>query len=112
MITDQVIKEIYKQYNRPPKDRGELELPYYLGMLENVHQIENDDMEVVVKDMEEFNPFRRFLIRSLHAILDLDTFIAFVFQNHILFFDKKTPNVHVNIKPAPKKSFFGRLFGK
>ena len=112
MITDRVIKEIYKKYSKPPKSRDALQLPYYLDLLGKTHNIEADEDEIIIKDLEEFNPFRRFLIRSLTGILEFDKMVAFVFKNHILFFGIEGNELRVHIKPEEPKSIFSRIFGK
>ena len=112
MITDSVIKEIYKKFGKPPKKEADLRLDYYLPMLSEHHTIENDGFEIVLKDLEEYNPFRRFLIRSLNAVLEFDKMIAFVFRNHILFFGKEDNQLRIHMKPIEKPSLFSRIFGK
>lgn len=112
MITEEVIKEIYKNYDKPPKHREELNIPYYIELLRPHHDLQADDKEIVVGNVDEFNPFRRFLIRSLNAILEFDKNVAFVFHDHILFFSKSDDNLNVNFKPDPEDGFFSRLFRK
>ena len=112
MITDNVIKEIYKKFGKPHKNPEELRLNYFIPMLSQHHAIESDGFEIVIKDLEEFNPFRRFLIRSINAVLEFDKMIAFVFRNHILFFGKEDNQLRIHMKPMEKPSLFGRIFGK
>ena len=112
MVDEKVIQEIYKKFRKPHKKREDLRLDYFLPMLEEHHSIENDGFEIVLKDVDEYNPFRRFLIRSLNAVLEFDKLIAFVFKNHILFMGKEDNQLHVHIKPEENNSFFSRLFGR
>lgn len=111
MITDEVIKEIYKKYGKPHKNREELQLEYFVDILKDHHNLKVDDDEIIVEDLEEFNPFRRFLIRGLHAVIEFDSYIAFVFQRHILFFSRNDKNLQVHMRPEKKQSLFDRLFG-
>ncbi len=112
MITDQVIKEIYKKYTKPCKNIAELGLDRYLSILKENHNISSDEMEIVVEDLEEFNPFRMFLKRSIYGILEFDRMIAFVFRSHILFFGKEDNQLRVHIRPEKPQSLFGKLFGR
>lgn len=113
MVDEKVIQEIYKKYRKPHKNYDDLRLDYFLSMLGEHHDIENDGFEIVLKDVEEFNPFRRFLIRSLNAVLEFDKLIAFVFKNHILFVSKEDKQLHVHIKPEDTKpSLLDRIFGR
>lgn len=111
MINESVIKEIYKKFGKPPKNQDELRLDYFIPMLQANHGIETDGFEIILKDLEEYNPFRRFLIRSLNAILEFDKMIAFVFRNHILFLGKEDNQLRVHIKPEQKKSLWSKIFG-
>lgn len=116
MITKEVIKDIYKQYSKPNENLDELQIPRYVKMLESHHHLKYEDDELIFEDMDEFNPFRRILVKNLHAILEFSKMVAFVFPNHILFLGKRSPELSVHFKPeedpaAPKKkSFFSRLF--
>ena len=112
MITDEVIKEIYKTYGKPHKHREELQLEYFIDLLSGFHNMKIvDDDEIIVEDLEEFNPFRRFLIRGLHAVIEFDRYVAFVFQGHILFFSKEDDSLQVHMRPERKKSLWDSIFG-
>ena len=118
MITKEVIKDIYKEYKHPAENIEELRLPHFLRILEPHHHLKLEGDELVFEDMEDFNPFRRILVRNLHAILEFNKMIAFVFPNHILFLGKRSPKLSVHFKPDDmheeaegKRSFFQRLFG-
>ena len=113
MITDEVIREIYKKYNKPNRKKEDLNLDYFVDLLKSHHEITVvPPGEVIIGSLEEFNPFRRFLIRRLTAVLEFDKIIAFVFPNHILFLGKDDETIRVHIKPEEKRGFFGRLFGR
>lgn len=112
MITDSVIKEIYKKFSKPHKNREDLQLDYFVQLLTANHNIKLDTDEIILEDLEEFNPFRRFLIRSLNAVLEFDKMIAFVFANHILFLGKDDNQMRVHIKPARKRSLLDKILGR
>ena len=118
MITKEVIKDIYKEYKHPNQNLEDMSIPYFIKLLEPHHNLKYDKDELIFEDMEEFNPFRRILVRNLHAILEFNKMVAFVFPNHILFLGKRSPELSVHFKPEDekpdvpkKKSFFSRLFG-
>lgn len=119
MITDEVIKEIYHTNRKPPKDLNELKLKEALYLLKDNHNLtlDSDDLskaEIIINDLEEYNPFRRFLVRSLHAVLEFDKMLAFVFANHILFLGKKDNQLRVHFRPEEedRKSIFSKIFGR
>lgn len=111
MITEEVIKEIYKNYNKPAKTEEELNLPYIIDLLSANHKLIEQGDEIVVESIEEFSPFRRFLKRGLYAVLEFDRNVAFVFKNHILFFSKKSPQMSVHFAPAKEPSIWDKIFG-
>lgn len=113
MITDEVIKEIYRKFRKPPKDEGELNLDYFVGLLKEFHPIQHADGEIIIGDPADFSPFKRFLARGLMAVLEFDKWVAFVFRNHILFLSKTDSQMQVHIKKEEEKtSLFDRIFGK
>ncbi|MDE6681376.1 MAG: hypothetical protein K2J92_08540 [Muribaculaceae bacterium] len=112
MITDVVIKDIYKKFNKPAHNVEDLNVDYFVALLKDHHTLRVLDDEIIVDDLDEFNPFRRFLMRGINAILEFDKMVAFVFRNHILFFGKENNELRVHIKPEKPRSFFGRLFGR
>ncbi len=112
MITDKVIKEIYRKFSRPPKDREELQLDYFIPLLQENHNLSVDDDEIILSDLEEFNPFRRFLIRRVCGILEFTKFIAIVLPTHILFLGKDDKAMRIHMKPAKQPSLMDRIFGR
>lgn len=111
MITDRVIKEIYRKYNKEVKNPEDLRLDYYIEMLSPYHKLHKDSKEVVFDNQEEFSPFRRFLIRGLYGVLEFDRQVAFVFRNHILFLSKDSDEMRVHMRPfQEKKNIFQRMF--
>lgn len=113
MITNKVINEIYNNYKKPPKDRDELRLDYFINLLGPIHHIRlsDDGEEIVIGDLDDFNPFKRFLVRRLTGVIEFDKTVAFAFDNHIIFLDKDDTEMRVHFKPE-KQSFFGKIFGK
>lgn len=111
MVTQKVIKEIYKKYSKPPRNADDLSIPRFIEILKEHHDLRCEDGEIVNRSVDELNPFARMLICRLNGILEFDKHVAFVFGNHIIFFDKNSDNMHIHFKPE-KKGFLSRLFGK
>lgn len=112
MVTDEVIKEIYKKYKKPPKSVSVLKLDYFVHLLAPYHRLAYNDKEVILEDLEEFNPFRRFLLRSINAVLELDKLVAFVFRNHIVFLGKEDNSLRIHMKPEKPRNIFSKIFGR
>lgn len=114
MITKEVIRDIYKNYSKPNPNRDELQLPYFKNLLKEHHNLSFDDDEIIFEDMDPYDPFRRILLRNVHAILEFTKLVAFVFPNHILFLGKNSKELRIHFKPEEeeKTSIFGKIFGK
>lgn len=111
MITDVVIKDIYKKFNKPARVE-DLNVDYFVALLKDHHALRVFEDEIIVDDLDEYNPFRRFLMRGINAILEFDKMVAFVFRTHILFFGKENNELRVHIKPEKPRSFFSRIFSR
>jgi hypothetical protein len=109
MITNEVINEIYKKFGHR-NNSEDLRIGYYVELLSGNHTIIEADDEIVIEDLEECNPFRCFLKRSLNAILEFDKVVAFVFRNHILFIGKRDNQVRVHLKQDRPQSFWKKIF--
>lgn len=110
MINESLIKEIYNKYSKPAKNVADLNLDYFQEVLKKYHPFHYDDMEITFDNLEEFNPFKRFLLRRINAILELDNTVTFVFENQMIFVDRDSPEMHVYFRPE-KKSFLSKLLG-
>lgn len=111
MITEKVIKEIYKKFKKAPKNIDDLRIPYFVDLLKQ-HGLKFENGEVIVGALEEFNPFRRILARRLHGILEFDRHVAFIAPNHILFLGKNNDAVQVHMKPESNNHLLNRLFAR
>lgn len=112
MINDDVIREIYKRFPKPAKDKSELNIPYYQKLLHPNNPIAVDEEMIVVVKVDEFSPFKKFLIRSLNAILEIDNCVAFVFKTHIVFLRIDDCELMVHLRPEKEENFFTKLFHK
>ncbi len=111
MITDKVIKEIYRKFSKPHSKREELRLDYFADLLKH-HNIRVTDDEIIMDNLEEFNPFKRFLLRSVNTILEFDRMVAIVFRNHIIFLGKNDNQMRIHMKPERQDNFFNRILGR
>lgn len=111
MITSKVIDEIYKNFKKPPKHKSQLQLEHYIEQLAPHHllSLSEDGEEIIIGDLDDFNPFKRFLVNRLTGIVEFDKTVAFAFDNHIIFLDKDTNEMRVHFK-SEKRSLLSRLF--
>lgn len=112
MITDKVIKEIYRKFRKTPRSVDDLKIPQIIDLLKSHHSLRYENGEIIIDSLEEFNPFRRLLARRLYAILEFDRNVAFVTPTHILFLGKDNDQVRVHMKPEKSSNFLSRIFSR
>lgn len=113
MITDRVIKEIYKKFGKSSVQPKDVRLTHYIDMLAPTHHMRISGDMVIFEDQEESNPFRKFLLRSLNGIIEFDRQVAFVFRTHIMFLGKDSDDMRIHFKPIEEKhNIFRRLLAK
>lgn len=110
MVTKAVIKELYKKFKEPPEDVGILNLSYFMELLKEHHPMRIDGGEIVVENVDEYSPFRRMLIKRLTGVMEFNKYVAFVMQEHILFFEKRGKGILLHLIPTKKKSCIKKIF--
>lgn len=109
MINRKVIKEIYRKYRRPEKNPENLHLDYFQKLLAEANPFEITDDMIVLRQVDEYSPFKRFLIRSLYGVLEFDRTVAFVFPAHIIFLNKSDEGINFYLREE-KPKWYKRLF--
>ncbi len=107
MITNKVVKELYKTYRNRVKSVDELNLQLLSGEVADVHQLEIKDGRLFIGSLGA-SPFSALSLSRIHAIENFENDIAIVLHSSILFLDKKTPAVKVNVK-MKRPSFWQML---
>lgn len=110
MINKKVIKEIYKKYRRPEKNQENLRLDYFQQLLAESNPFKIDDDMIVLEQVDEYSPFKRFLIRSLHGVIEFDRTVAFVFASHIIFLNKNDVGINFYLHEEDEPKGLMRLF--
>lgn len=108
MITNSVIKEIYKRYRKRQKSIDDLEVELLFERLHPSHEIElvGDSLRVGSVPIE--SPFRDIALSAICKILDFEKHVAIVMHSSILFLNKEDNGVSVHIKPL-KPSIWRRV---
>lgn len=114
MITDDVIKEVYRRFDSPSESSSNLNIDYFMEILSPKYNIEIDGDKLIVNDLGE-NAFKVVLLKAINTIIEFDRFVAIVLRNHIIFFDKHQKNVNIHFRyddmeDKPKTNWLKRLF--
>lgn len=108
MITDEVIRTIYKLNRKPQKGLFKAQIEHLIDTLKKTHDVAINSEELILKDLEEESPFRVVLINKIMGIEEFERTMAVILPNCILFFSKETNDIHIHIK-MPKMSFKDKL---
>lgn len=110
MITKQVINTLYKKYDKRPKSPDCLNFALLFDSIAEYHNIsvDIDSDQLIIHDLGETSPFYQIPLSKIHAIVPFEEWIAIVLHSSIIFLNRKSNKVYVNIKP-PKMTLWDRI---
>lgn len=111
MITDrQLIKTLYKRFRRRPATLDARRLDLLADFIVDGRGLELDDNRIVFTSMEPSSPFRAIPLDNIHGVADLGKLLAIVLHSCIIFLNRQTLDVTVNIKPLTFSDRLSALF--
>lgn len=110
MITQDVIKEIYKKYSKRPSSPDELNIPPLFEAVHPSHRIQLDEDKIVVNSIPATSIFHSIPLRNVNAILEFESHVAIVLHSSIIFLSKTDGRNFINFKPL-ERSFMDKLKG-
>lgn len=102
MISQKVIDQLYRQYNKRPKSIDELNIPLLFEAVHPMHGIEFDEGELVINSVPLDSPFHRIPLMLVHEIVEFEESVAIVLHSSIIFLSRRADDenpVQVHIKP-------------
>lgn len=108
MITNDVIKEIYKKYSKRPASPDELNMPPLFESAHRSHGIEISDGKIVINSISPSSIFHSIPLKNINAILEFESNIAIVLHSSIIFLSKKDSKNFIHFKPI-EQSFWNKL---
>lgn len=100
MITRDNIKEIYRKYNKAPKSIDELDIATLFDETAIHHDIliDPEDNTMSFGSIDPKSPFHTLPLDRVNAILGFDEWIAVVMPASIVFLNRNSNKVMVDIK--------------
>lgn len=111
MITQKLIDEIYRTYNRRPSSPECLNMKLLTDDMVAMHGIEIVDGHIVIDSMDSVSPFRRLPLNFVHGIENFEDEVAIVLHSSIVFLSKVSPTSRVHLK-LNRQSLWRRLLHK
>ena len=101
MITRKNIDEIYSKYSKRPSSPDELNMSLLFDACSEFHgvYIDPDTDELIISSVEPASPFYAIPVSKIHAIVPFEEWVAIVLHSSIIFLNRKSSKVAVDIKP-------------
>lgn len=100
MITNEIIKEIYKQYDKKPKSMDCLDFALLfdkVGVLHNI-LVDPDTQTLTIDSIPEDSPFHQVALKNIYAFVPFEQWVAIVLHSSIIFLNTKRPITSIHIK--------------
>lgn len=112
MITRDNIKEIYRKYNNAPASIDELDMATLFDETAINHDVmvDLDDNTLTIGSIDAKSPFHTLSLERINAILGFDEWVAIVMPASIIFLNRKSNKVAIDIKPIQPS--LGERFSK
>ncbi len=112
MITNEVIKTLYKQYPKRAKSIDCLDMALLFDSVGLMHEItvDIDTNELIIGSIDPKSIFHRLNLSHIHAIVPFEEWTAIVLHSSIVFLNKQSTKVSIHLKPL-KPSVTDRLKG-
>lgn len=100
MITRDNINEIYRKYKNTPESIDELNIATLFDETALHHDImiSPEDNTISFGSIESNSPFHTLALDRINAILGFDEWVAIVMHSSILFLNRKSPKVAIDLK--------------
>lgn len=100
MITDSVIKEIYKKFSKRPSSIDELNMVPLFEAAHKSHGIGIEDDKIIIGSFTRNSIFRSIPLKNVNAILEFENHIAIVLHSSIIFLSKNDNGSYIHFKPV------------
>lgn len=98
MIKANIIKDLYIKHPHPIADKNNLLLSNLISTDLSHHQIEITMDDLAINSIDKTSPFHKIPLKNISGIENLESHIAIILRNSIIFLDKNNADVHIHIK--------------
>lgn len=98
MVTQEVIKTLYRQFNRPPKSVDELNLALLFDYAVENHGIFIDEEALYIGSVDPKSPFATLPLSRVNEIVEFESVIAIVLPAAIVFLNKDNSEVYIHVR--------------
>ena len=100
MITRENINEIYRKYKKTPGSVDELNIATLFDDTAIYHDImiDPETNTMTLGSIDSSSPFHKLPLDRINAILGFEEWVAIVMHSSIIFLNRKSPKVVVDVK--------------
>lgn len=100
MITKQNIADIYKNFSHRPSSVKQLEIDTLLEITSEFHgvYVDPNTNTLIINSIDPKSPFHTIDIDKINAIVNLDEWAAIVLHSSIIFLNKESTKIAIDIK--------------
>lgn len=98
MVTKKVINQLYKQYNKPPREADELNIAVLFDYAMENHGIFVDEDNLYIGSVDPSSPFATLPLRRINQIVELDRHLAIILPAAIVFLSKEDSDVNIHLR--------------
>ncbi len=112
MVTQEVIKTLYRQFNKPPKSTDELNLALLFDYVVENHGIFLDEDNLYIGSVDPSSPFAMLRLSRINEIVEFESVVAIVLPAAIVFLNKDDSEVYIHVRLDDDEedgSLWGRL---
>lgn len=108
MINKETINRLYKIHNKPNRNNIDELLAHFMNSLNSIHNITLNNNILELHGLDKISPFRKIKINRIYGIEFFDKTVALILPSCILFFDKRSASININIK-LPDESLLAQI---
>jgi len=104
MITRQNIQTLYKQYPERAGSVDNLDIALLYDEVAENHgaYVDPDTDELIIMSIDAQSPFHAIPVSKIHAIVPFEQWVAIVLHSSIIFLNRESSKVAVDIKPVSR----------
>ena len=108
MIKPNIIKGLYKKHQQTNYTKKEPNFKNLISVITKLHSIEISETNLIIQSIQKNSPFHEIPLKNILGIENIESHIAIILGNSIIFLKTDSPEIHVHINIEPP-SFWQKI---